>query len=374
MGEQRGDIKQMWLHRGDEEELWLDNNLWEGIISQRCIQEKPFEAGDKEGMAQLQFRPLMECVKPGNEQQSPPGLDHSGCFLCEKGGDLLWAEHVICHPYHFETDGNPDSGEAEWQNRSEESWRNHTASPPSAFTLLIQSIGKQVIPNTLLLCQDQAGKEEEGDEGCNSMLTIQREKPSTRSCDAKQHPDSQPGYRVRAVWRRWLSLWRKRIYTSKPVTNPSVKNCSESSKKPLADFWRFLSLRRLLLQSGSGHPHLVASDHLHMCQSAVESLQPCFMSSPLMLQNRCSLHDGEPVGLPHKDRIVERPLLETRLSPLELPSSGTNQRKRAPGSCNMLKTLHCCTVSDLGVYFGKESDSDLEELLVGDEVDGGDSD
>ncbi|XP_044058417.1 uncharacterized protein LOC122878942 [Siniperca chuatsi] len=336
------------------------------------IQVRPSEA-------RSQCRASMEFVKPGSGQQSLPEFDHSGCFLSERVGDLLWAEHVICNPYASETKGKAGWGEGEWQSGREESWRSHTTSPPAGSHLLIHSLGKQVIPNPLLLCQDQAGAEE-GDEGCNSMLTIQEEKLSAGSDDAKQHPDSRPGCRVRTVWRRWLSPWLKRKYASKMFTNQSLTNSKETTKKPLSGFWRWLTLRHLLLQAGSGHPHLVTSDHLHTCQSAVESLQPRFMSSPLMLRNRCFLDDGELVMPSHKDRVVGRPFLETRLSPLELPATDSSQREgenderdedRASGSCHMLRAFHCHTGPELRLHFGEESDSDLEELLVEDEDDGG---
>ncbi|KAL7400181.1 hypothetical protein ABVT39_007886 [Epinephelus coioides] len=210
------------------------------------------------------------------------------------------------------------------------------------------------MPNTLLLCQD-----EEEEEGCNSMLTIQEDKLET-----KESADSPLGCRVRTVWRRWHSLWLKRKYTSK-----------EPTKKPFSGFWRWLTLRHLLLQAGSGHPHLAASDHLHMCQS----LQPCFMCSPLMLRNRCFLDDGERVMAPHWDREAGRPFLETRLSPVELLASDTSQKVRevennrdedkAPGSCNMFRALRRHTAPELRLHFEEESDSDLQELLVEDEDD-----
>lgn len=73
-------------------------------------------------MAHPQLRAPTEFVKPGSGQQSLPELDHSDCFLCERGGDQLWSPHVISSPYISESEGKPGWGEKDWQNGSEESW------------------------------------------------------------------------------------------------------------------------------------------------------------------------------------------------------------------------------------------------------------
>lgn len=345
------------------------------MIRQRCTQERPSEAGDKRGTAQCQERAPVEFIKPGSGQQSVHESDHSGCLPCERVGDLLWAERVICNPFASETGRKAGRREGERPTGNEESWRSHRTSPPATSSILIHSHGKPVIPNTLPLCQDPAGEEEEK-EFCNSKLTAQEEKLSD---EAMQHPDS----RVRTVWRRWLPLWLKRKHTYNTFTNQTLANCRESTNKPPNGLWRWLSLRRLLLQAGSGPSHLVASDHLLICRSAVGPLQPRFMCSPVMLGNRCFPHDGELVTSPHKDREVQRPFLETRLSPPELPACDTSQRAReeeednrdedkAPGSCYRFRAFHRCTAPELRLQLGEESDSDLEELLVEDEDDDGD--
>lgn len=203
---------------------------------------------------------------------------------------------------------------------------------------------------------------------CNRMITIQEEKHPAGD-GTMQHPDSQQSCQARTVWKRRLSLWLKRKNTSKTFMNQSLTNAKESSDKPLNGFWRWLSLRHLMLLPGSGHPYLVTCDHLHICQSAVESLQPCFMSSPLM--NRCFLDDGELVTSPHKDRIAGRPFLETRQSSRELLSSDISQRDRATCSSNMFSMFQRHITPEMRLHFGEESDPDLEELLAEDEVDGG---
>lgn len=181
-----------------------------------------------------------------------------------------------------------------------------------------------------------------------------------------QHLDSRQGCQVRTVWKRWLSLWLKRKNTSETFMNQSLTNSKESSNKPVSGFWRWLFLRHLLLP-GSDQPCHVTCDHLHLSQSAVESVQPCFMSSPLI--SRCFLDDEELVMLPHKEKVVGRRFL----SPYELLCSDTSRGDRATCSFNMFKTFHHYITPEMRLHFGEETDHDLEELLAEDEVDGGDS-
>lgn len=72
---------------------------------------------------------------------------------------------------------------------------------------------------------------------------------------------------------------------------------------------------------------------------------------------------------PHK--VVGRPFSEARLSPPELLASDTSQRNRATGSGNMFSTFRHHIAPEIRLHFGEESDTDLEELLAEDEVDGG---
>lgn len=203
-------------------------------------------------------------------------------------------------------------------------------------------------PNTLLLCQVRAWEE---DRNCNNMLTILKEKRSTGSTDAKQPPDSQLGCSVRRFWRRGLSVWLQAKNTSESSPNQSQTN------KPLKRFWRWLSFRNLLRQSRSERPYLVVSEKLHICQSVVESLQPCFMSSPLVLRNKCFLEDGELGMLSHEDRAAGGPFLETGRSPVEL------------GSRKMFRAFHRYTFPEPRLDFREELDSDMEKLLLEDKVD-----
>lgn len=200
------------------------------------------------------------------------------------------------------------------------------------------------------------------DKNCNSMFTILKEKCSTGSSDATQPPDSQLGCRVRTVWRKGLSVWLQRKNTSKSSPNQSQTN------KPLKGFWRWLSVRHLLLQSRSEHPYLVVSEKLHICQSVAESLQLCFMSSPLVLRNKCFLEDAELGVLSHEDRAAGGLFLETGRSPVE------HERVRAAGSGTMFRVFHRYTSPELRLDFREESDSDTEELLPEDEVDDDDAD
>lgn len=73
--------------------------------------------------------------------------------------------------------------------------------------------------------------------------------------------------------------------------------------------------------------------------------------------------------MPHKNRVVGRPLLETRLTTFELPASDISQSGRAHGSCDMFRAFRRHTAPELKIYFGEESDSDLEELLVDEDDD-----
>lgn len=203
------------------------------------------------------------------------------------------------------------------------------------------------------------------EESCNSMLTIQEQNHFTGS-DTDQQPGSRLGCHVRTIWRKWLSLWLKRKYTSNAFAHHSLTNPEEPDYKSVSGIWRFLSVRHLLLLSGSGHRHLVASDHLHICHCAVESTQPCFMSSPLM--NRCFLDDGELVILPHE--VIERHFSEDRISP-ELFASDTSQRDKATGFSNKFSSFYRHAAPQMRLRFGAQSDTDLEELLAEDEVDGG---
>lgn len=205
------------------------------------------------------------------------------------------------------------------------------------FSICFKS--SQSHPNPLLLCKVRAWEEERN---CNSMLTILKE---------KQPPDSQLGCSVRTFWRSGLSVWLQRKSTSKSPPNQSQTN------KPLKSFWRWSSFRNLLLQSRSERPYLVVSEKLHICQSVVESLQPCFMSSPLVLRNKCFLEDGELGMLSHEDRAAGGPFLETGRSPVEL------------GSCKMFRVFHRYTSPELRLDFREETDSDMEELLLEDKVD-----
>lgn len=72
---------------------------------------------------------------------------------------------------------------------------------------------------------------------------------------------------------------------------------------------------------------------------------------------------------PHK--VVGRPFSEARLSPPELLASDTSQTDRATGSSNMFSTFRRHIAPEMRLHFGEESDTDLEELLAEDEVDGG---
>ncbi|KAG8001769.1 hypothetical protein GBF38_011959 [Nibea albiflora] len=246
----------------------------------------------------------MEFVKPGGGQQSLRELDYSCCLLCERQDELLWAEHVICNSYTSETEGKQAG-----KRRAGGIILPLPILPiqPPLLSPFVHLENKS--PQTLqLLYQDQA--EEKGDEGCSSMLPIQEKKCSAGSDDTKQQSDSRLSCRVRTVWRR------------------------------------------------------LDQDIHTFAAGAVESLQPCFMSSPLVLRNRCSLDDGELVMMPHKNRVVGRPLLETRRTPFELPASDISQNNRAHGSCDVLRVFRRHTAPDLKIYFGEESDSDLEELLA----------
>lgn len=75
-----------------------------------------------------------ELVKPGSGQQYLTEFDHLGCFLCERVGDLLWADHVICNPYASETKGKASVREGEWQSGSEESWRRRMTTTGAAYS------------------------------------------------------------------------------------------------------------------------------------------------------------------------------------------------------------------------------------------------
>lgn len=61
--------------------------------------------------------------------------------------------------------------------------------------------------------------------------------------------------------------------------------------------------------------------------------------------------------LSHEDRAAGGPFLETGRSPVEL------------GSCKMFRAFHRYTSPELRLDFREESDSDMEELLLEDEVD-----
>lgn len=78
--------------------------------------------------------------------------------------------------------------------------------------------------------------------------------------------------------------------------------------------------------------------------------------------------------MPHKNRVVGRPLLETRLTPCELSASDISQSNRAHGSCDMFRVFRRHTAPELKIYFGEESDSDLEELVNEDDDEHADTD
>lgn len=122
----------------NEDEQWLDS-LWDEDVSRRG----PLRPGTR-GTTQHP----MEFVKPGGGQQSLWELDYSGCLLCDRQDELLWAEHVICNPYTSETEGKAGKlgswGEAKWKSGSEEAWRNHTTSIyPASALVLFHSLGKK---------------------------------------------------------------------------------------------------------------------------------------------------------------------------------------------------------------------------------------
>lgn len=199
-----------------------------------------------------------------------------------------------------------------------------------------------------LVIHDQT-REEDADEYCNNIPTIQKEKIPARE-DTKEHSDSHHGCRVSTVWRRWISFWLRRKYTSKTFTG------RESIGKPASGVWRWLSRRHLLLLLGSRHPHLAAGDQLHICPSTVESLQPCVMSSSVM--NTCFLDDGDLVASPHE--VIGNACSDARLRLYEHLTSSGNKRVRATGFSDMFH--HFCT--ETRIHFWEESDSDTEELLT----------
>lgn len=231
------------------------------------------------------------------------------------------------------------------------------SSAASCYQIL--SLEKQATPHPSLVFLDQAVEE-----SCNSMLTIQEQNHFTGN-DTDQKPGSRLGCHVRTIWRKWLSLWLKRKAST--FTHHSLTNSEEPDYRSVSGIWRWLSVRHLLLLSGSGHRHLVASDHLHICHCAVESTQPCFMSSPLM--NRCFLDDGEQVMLPYE--VSGRPFSEASISPPEPFASDTSQRDKTTGSSNKFSSFYHHAPPQMSLCFGAQSDTDLEELLAEDEVDGG---
>ncbi|KAK5869170.1 hypothetical protein PBY51_010122 [Eleginops maclovinus] len=209
------------------------------------------------------------------------------------------------------------------------------------------------MPNPLLPCQ-----EEEEAAGFNSMEVE----------DTRMHPDSLLSCRVTTVWRKWLRR------------NYNFKNSKEPINKALRGFWRRLAPRHLL-QAGSGRPRLETAD-LHMCRSAVPSVQPRFTCSCSMHRERCSLDDGKLMSS-HKCRVLGKFFLEARLSPVDLRASDTGQSVReaedhrdgdtasSPGSWNVFRALRRHTAPELRFHLREESDSDLEELLDEDGDDGG---
>lgn len=258
-----------------------------------------------------------------------------------------------------------------WQRESEESWTNHTTSPPADSCVLPILFSRRIIRNSSLLCWE-SDLEEEDSGGCRKMLTIQEEIPSVNL-----------SRRAKMALRRWL----RRRYTFKTFTNQSLAVPKDSTNTSSRGFWRWLTLRCLLLH-GSRQPHPAGDDQQQMSQSACQSVQPSFIPSPTGLRSRCFSEEEELV-LPLRED--QRPSSEIRQGPAparEKSETFRQSERREDGGLSPV-TSHCApaaarcnivfrvlrhhTAPELRHQYVEESNTDLQRLLDEDEDEDDDS-
>lgn len=370
-GEQKLDC---YSQAGDEGN---GGGLGKQVIKQRPTQERASKAGVESGRGQGQLERHTQIVdfrktgcgnsrSPRGRQYSLPLPENTGYSLCESTvSGLLFTDHVICNPYALEIEEKESRREEKWTREDEGKGRNPTCltSAPDVSPLHLYPLNQQVTPNPVLLCQ--AGKREEESRGykinktfqhqpqqhhqhqgeeeeeerrgcCEPTLETQEQQHSERRYynDTDQHHHSQLPNQTDTTWGRFFSLWlrRKTCATTNQLftgSNPTVPR--DSTTKPSGSFRRWLTLKHLLLTSGSGPHTVLDTDKLYTSldssspqgESTVQSLQPCFSSRPTVLRNRCFLEEGE-LAIPlHKDHACTRASVAPRWSHSEVASSDT---------------------------------------------------